>query len=376
MKITYYSVTLNHHQVHIADEFYRLLNDDFVFVETECIDDAKGDSTDYSKRKYLVQSWKDKQSFNYAMSLAQSSDVCIFGGYKSLIFQKERLKRNLLSFEMSERWLKRGWLSLLSYRLLSYQWYYHTSWYNKQLYKLCCSGYTAKDQRQMHSFKGRCYKWGYFTKTVLDFNVNRAKARGEKIKIMWCARFLKLKHPELVVHLAKELKNRDYAFEINMYGDGPEFINTKNLAEELNVNDVLHIMGSRPHNDILSAMLEHDIFLFTSDRNEGWGVVANECMLSGCVLVISDEIGCTPFLINDGDNGFVFRSCDLQSLCSKVNWILDHKEEINRISINATKTIQEVWSPQRAVNNFLLLSRSLLSNTPSTILEGPCSISE
>ena len=36
-------------------------------------------------------------------------------------------------------------------------------------------------------------------------------------------------------------------------------------------------------------MEKADIFLFTSDRREGWGAVANEAMNSACALVVSGK---------------------------------------------------------------------------------------
>ena len=39
MKLVFYSLVLNHHQVYVADEFDRLLGDDYIFVETaKCLD--------------------------------------------------------------------------------------------------------------------------------------------------------------------------------------------------------------------------------------------------------------------------------------------------------------------------------------------------
>jgi glycosyltransferase involved in cell wall biosynthesis len=39
------------------------------------------------------------------------------------------------------------------------------------------------------------------------------------------------------------------------------------------------------------------VFIFTSDRNEGWGAVLNEAMGSGCAVVAADLIGSVPYLI-------------------------------------------------------------------------------
>ena len=49
-------------------------------------------------------------------------------------------------------------------------------------------------------------------------------------------------------------------------------------------------------------MEKSEIFLFTSDKGEGWGAVLNESMNSACAVVASHAIGSVPFLLKDGEN--------------------------------------------------------------------------
>ena len=143
--------------------------------------------------------------------------------------------------------------------------------------------------------------------------------------------------------------------------------------------------GTMPNEQLMREMRKHDIFLFTSDRNEGWGAVANECMANGCVLVASDAIGSVPYLVKDGVNGLVFRSAStktcfdnpdqkaLDELTEKVAWLLDNKERMKEMQRKAVRTMQEVWSPKRAALNLLQLIDDLQNGRGTSIKEGPCS---
>ena len=111
----------------------------------------------------LVQAWKSADNMKLANDLVRSAEVVIYGSIKSYKWITARLNDGKLTFECGERWLKRGWLNILSPRLLRAQWLYHTNYYNKPLYRLNASAYAADDMKKLHSFKGRCYKWGYFT---------------------------------------------------------------------------------------------------------------------------------------------------------------------------------------------------------------------
>lgn len=387
MKLVFYSLVLNHHQACLSDEFYHLLGGQYAFVETAECHDRKGAMDDYSKRPYLTKAWESTDAFNQAMRLACSADCCVFSGLQALPFEKERMKRGLLSFDMSERWLKRGWVNLFSpviFRMwLSYQ---MGGWRRKPLYKLCCSAFAADDQYKLATFNNRCYKWGYFTK-VEEFDVEASSddSTSNITPLMWCSRYLMWKHPELPILMAHTLKMRGYHFVLDMFGSGEYEEQAKQLAGKLGVEDMVKFRGSMPNEQLMREMKEHDIFLFTSDRNEGWGAVANESMANGCVLVASDAIGSVPYLVKYGVNGLMFKSAStktsfgnpdqkaLDDLTEKVAWLLDNKDRMKEMQRAAFLTMYNTWSPKRAAQNLLQLIDELQNGRGTSIKEGPCS---
>lgn len=387
MRIVFYSIVLNHHQAPVADAFYEILGNDYVFVEIENIGDLKGSTDDFLRRPYLLQAWKSDLHWQRALDLTRTADVCVFSGVQSLPFQKERMKAGLLSFDMSERWLKRGILNIFSSAVfkmwLSYHW---GNWRKKPLYKLCCGAFTAGDQYKLGTFSGKCYKWGYFTRIEkFDINTTQDTSTSSITPLMWCSRYLMLKHPELPVLMAQRLKIKGYRFVLDMYGSGKYEIQTKKLVKSLGLEDVVRFMGNRPNDELMREMRKHSIFLFTSDRNEGWGAVANESMSNGCALVSSDAIGSTPYLVKEGKTGLSFKSPRanssfgnpdnkaLDSLCEKVEYLICHPEKQKQIRITAIKQMEDVWSPQNAARSLLALIENLRSNKETPIKDGPCS---
>lgn len=376
MTIVYFSNFINHHQALWVDELYRKAPGEFYFVELKEMDGWLKNSgyTDYSTRPYLIKAWQNEESSRFADELCVNADVALFGA-DSLTYEKRRVKLGKLSFEVSERWLKRGLLNLFSPTIFRYFLSYHTFFSNMPLYKLCASAYAVNDQYKLFTFKNRCYKWGYFTK-VDDLNIThliQSRSDHEVIKIMWCARFLDWKHPEMPVLLAAELKARGYRFAIDMFGTGTEQDRTKELINRLNVVDCVNLKGNLPNEQILNEMRMHDIFLFTSDKREGWGAVANEAMSNGCVLVASDEIGSVPYLVKDGVNGCVFKSRDMSSLIAKIEFLINDRDYMYSLAVNAYNTMKYEWSPACAARNLLSLIDDLQSGKDTSIAEGPCS---
>lgn len=375
MKITFYFNFLNHHQVFLADEMYRLLGDEFAFVATYRFDasELKG-GNNYQDRPYLISYWNSKDEREKSLELLGTSDVCVFGA-GNLELEKRRAETGKLSFEVGERWLKRGWINLFSPRLIKWWILYHTKLKNKPFYKLCASSFTSHDDRLLRCYVGKHFKWGYFTKVDnYDVEASTDVSTTNITPLMWCSRYLMLKHPELPVYLAKKLKDNGYRFRIDMYGSGTREENTKLLAHSLGLDDVIQFNGALPNEEILSEMRCHKIFLFTSDRNEGWGAVANESMANGCVLVASNAIGSTAYLVEEGRNGFSFKSEDVNMLYDKVTWLLDHPSATNAMRVKACETMKHLWSPRKAAENLLLLIEKLQGNNEIFIEKGPCSI--
>lgn len=392
MKVVFYSLILNNHQANVADELWRLTGHSYCFVELANLqaEHRKGDTHDYSDRPYYLRAWQSDTDCLKAMELAVTAECCVFSGVQALPFQKERMKRGLLSFDMSERWLKRGFLNLFSPPILKMFVAYHFGgWHKKPLYKLCCSAFAAADQRRLQTYRNRCYKWGYFTSVEKNFDemsrggVSISNTTGTSM--MWCARYLKLKHPELPLLMAARLRAEGYRFTLDMYGCGEYEKQAQRFANKLGVNDIVRFVGSKPNDELMVDMRRHSIFLFTSDRNEGWGAVANESMANGCALVASDGIGSSPYLIENGKTGLLFISPKtsssfenpdmeaLDSLCEKVKFLLDNPQELQKIRWQSVTLMQKVWSPRVAADRLLVLIDSLQKGKDTPFIEGPCS---
>lgn len=182
--------------------------------------------------------------------------------------------------------------------------------------------------------------------------------------------------------MAKKLKDKGYKFILSMYGDEGNSAKLDGiysrkkleaLVEELDVCDCVRLMGNKPNNEVIQAMRKSAIFIFTSDKHEGWGAVANESLSCGCALVGSDAIGSIPYLVREGINGLKFKNCDIENLTDKVEYLLKHPTELKLMQINAYKYMVDVWSPRNAANSLLRLIEELNNNKETSISEGPCS---
>lgn len=372
MKLVFFCNYLNHHQVAIADALYERMGEDFAFVATRMADavEMKG-GRDFSDRPYCHCAAQSAENWTQAMQWAAVAEVAIFGA-ESQPFAICRARKNPigLSFEVGERWLKRGWLNLLSPVLLHWLKNYFLYYRHANFCKLNSSGFAADDHDKLLTYRNRCFRWGYFTQPITNA---AERERSEQARLLWVGRFVNWKHPEMALQLADRLKRKGYRIHLDMIGEGPMKAQSMDLCRNLNLGDTVSFGGNLPNEQVLNALQQHDLCLMTSDRNEGWGVVANEAMSCGCVLVASDEIGAVPYLIQDGENGHCYRSGNMDLLEQKVIALLDHPELLKRLAENGQETMSGLWSARNAADHLLQLIEDLQSGRECSVLEGPCS---
>ena len=376
MKIILISNVITPHQIPLCDALSSMSGVQLSFIETWDIDKNTlpiGWRT-FDKRSYVINYDFFSKNLQVIAQMLLDADTVILGSAPTHLIIN-RLEQNKLTFIYSER-IYKNFKQIL-------KWPYHLYKFSriyapyKNLHLLCASAFSAYDYLSVGCFKDKAYKWGYFTNVDENFNVERSLEDVSTSKtvtpLMWCARFLKWKHPELPIKMAFKLKSKGFQFKLDMYGTGPELENMKQLTKALNVGDVVFFKGNLPNIDILQEMRKHAILLFTSDKNEGWGAVANESMGNGCTLVGSSAIGSVPFLLKDMENGCIYKSGDINSLTEKVQFLLQNPDQRKNMAVKGYQTMLELWSPRNAAFSLVQLINDINNGKDSSIEQGPCS---
>lgn len=368
MKIVFLSNYFNHHQKPFSDEMYDLIGDDYYFIESEVMENdriALGWQM-HNKPSYVLQTYVDSMK---CQKIVNEADVLITGSAPENLLTY-RKKNGLLIIRYSERPLKV--IPSLFKLLKKFVSLHKNNPWGKPIYMLCASAYTASDYKKFGIFNRKTYKWGYFPVKREYQNLDELIAQKERNSILWVARFIDWKHPELMIRLAENLLNSKIDFHITMIGCGVLEEKIKKDVANRKLNQFFTFLGAMSPNEVRYYMEKSEIFLSTSDRNEGWGAVINESMNSCCAVVANKEIGAAPFLINDCINGFTYHSFD-KMVCD-VKKLLNDKELRISISKSAYATISNLWNAKKAASNCLELCKSLLKNGKcDSFLDGPCS---
>lgn len=367
MRAAFVSNYINHHQIPFCNEMNRLLNGEFTFVQTEPMEAERVEMGWHEgDRPFYVRCWYEEPE--YCRRLLLECDVVLFGGTDDESFIQERLRSGKLVIRLSERLYRTGQWKAVSPRGLKKKYLDHTRYRNKQVYLLCSGAYVPSDFHIVRAYPGKMYCWGYFPETC-SYNLDQLFAgkgwettSGEKVPyLLWAARMIRLKHPELALETAGYLKERSLPFHLDMLGDGEMRQEMEELCRSLGLEEQVRFLGFQPPEQVRRHMEKADIFLFTSDRHEGWGAVANEAMNSGCALVADHMIGAVPYLVTNGVNGLVYRDGRRQDLFEQVHKLVENRELCQRLGHNAYNTITGVWNAENAATRLLQLMEGLLA---------------
>ena len=357
MKIVFLSNYYNHHQAPFCEAMYKHLGPDFTFIQTE---EMEAERSNMGWGEDSIPAFVKKNYGNCAAEAAcneiiENADVAIIGSAPEHLV-KNRIRSGKMVLRYSERQLKKG-LELWKYPYRYFKWHLRNP-RKANIYMLCASAYTAADYAKFGLFKNRCYKWGYFP------------------AVKRVARLIEWKHPELPILVAKRLKDEDYSFTMRLIGNGELYEKVQKMICDFGLEDCVQMLGIMKPEQVRRHMEKSQIFLFTSDRNEGWGAVLNEAMNSGCGVIASNAIGAAPFLIN-GENGIMYKDGDFEDLYVNVKLLLDDPRKAACMGKKAYETMVSEWNAEVAAELLLYLIEDLLAEkTSRRYTQGPCSKSE
>lgn len=372
MNIIFLSNYYNHHQAPLCSALSAQADVAFRFIACgEMTEERRKMWGEFTSLPDFVVVPKSQTDWDKVSQDILDADAVIVGSAPQAHL-RERLKAGKLIFRYQERPLKNG-AEPLKFLPRLLRW--HT-WNppGKPVYLLCASAYAAGDYAKMGLFRGKAYKWGYFPETRL-YDIRALLAHKEAGSIFWAGRFLELKHPDDALRAAARLRDDGYVFKLRIAGAGVLEPQLRDMISRLHLGGCVQLLGSLSPEQVRIEMERSEIFLFTSDRREGWGAVLNEAMNSGCAVVASDAAGATPYLVNDGVNGSVYHSGDTQELYEKVRRLLDDTAAQDGFGSAAYQTIAELWNAETAAKRLLQLSQTLLEgqNAAKLFADGPCS---
>ena len=375
MNITFVSNFMNHHQLPLSQALAAQPGVHYTFISREGIPASRlelGYADMDRQYPFVLCAYASDAERRRAETCLAQSDVVIVGSAPTSILAR-RLRQGRLTFQYCERFFKRddgGLPRALKDRVRA--WKHFVRFQGRPLYFLCSSAYTAADIARYADYTGKTFRWGYFPPVTP--RPGGAPPARDPATLLWAGRLLGWKHPEQAVETARRLRADGLHFHLDIVGSGPQQAALQQQIAQAGLQDCVTLTGALPAAEVRARMEQAAIFLFTSNKQEGWGAVLNEAMDSGCAVVASHAAGATPYLIRDGENGLIYPGGDVGRLYEAVKCLLQDPAHAQELGRAAYRTLADTWNAQVAAERFVALARALLAGqTPPVYADGPCS---
>lgn len=163
--------------------------------------------------------------------------------------------------------------------------------------------------------------------------------QANDISIVFCGKFQPKKNPLLLIAAFKKLNLPNT--HLFMVGNGElEDVLRKEAEGFTNI----HCLPFQNQSLMPAVYRLGQIFCLPSQGpGETWGLAVNEAMACSKAVLVSNKCGCATNLVNNGVNGYLFESNDLESLTHKLSLLLNNKDQLTKMGEASYQIIQD-WS--------------------------------
>jgi glycosyltransferase involved in cell wall biosynthesis len=180
--------------------------------------------------------------------------------------------------------------------------------------------------------------------------------------IVFLGRLVSTKGVQVLLQAAQQLAHCN--FRLNIIGDGPERARLEADAKSLGLEDRVFFRGFLQANEVEQFLAEARAVVMPSLGGEVFGLVALENMLRKKVLIVS-EIGALTEVI--GDAGLAFPAGDSSALAGCLRRVLQSEDFSAEMGAKAAARANELFTPERMVDDHVALYRSVLAGEEATI---------
>jgi glycosyltransferase involved in cell wall biosynthesis len=160
-----------------------------------------------------------------------------------------------------------------------------------------------------------------------------------------------------------------------LLGDGPLKTDLCHLISDLSLQDSVLLPGFKQYSELPVYYALANAFVHTSTK-EPWGLVVNEAMASGLLVLVSNRCGCVADLVQESVNGFTFDPYNVEQIAQLMLNISAFRPVSLSAFGDASRMIISVWGTERfatglkaAVNKALEVGSIKPTTLQRTILE-------
>ncbi|RLF39565.1 MAG: hypothetical protein DRN00_01540, partial [Thermoplasmata archaeon] len=160
---------------------------------------------------------------------------------------------------------------------------------------------------------------------------------AEKKVILFVGRLNPVKDLPTLFKAFKMLSRERDDLALLVIGSGVEETRYREMVEQMGIADKVFFLGFVPHDNLPVYYNIADVYVLPSLWEE-WSNTIMEAMACG-VPVVATNVGANPYLIKDGETGFLVPPREPRALAEKIAFVLDNPELVKEIARKARAEI-------------------------------------
>jgi glycosyltransferase involved in cell wall biosynthesis/peptidoglycan/xylan/chitin deacetylase (PgdA/CDA1 family) len=183
---------------------------------------------------------------------------------------------------------------------------------------------------------------------------------GKLVHFLTCCQMIHRKGIDVLLEACSRLT--DSHWRLTLIGGGPLRRKLeREFRERFSAQQVI-FGGEIPYEKRQEAFNQKHVFLFPS-RWDGWGMVLPEAMAAALPVISTDQVISAHEFIRNGVNGFIIPSENSQALAEKMEYFINHVEEIPAMGAAARRSLNE-YLPEKGAEILVNFLKGLLSPYP------------
>jgi glycosyltransferase involved in cell wall biosynthesis len=145
---------------------------------------------------------------------------------------------------------------------------------------------------------------------------------AETTLILFYGQLIERKGVDILLNAVSQLQQQGKKVGLLIVGRGTAADALRHQAQELQLT-ACHWVADPGDSAMTVYFHASDIFVLPS-REEVWGLVVNQAMMSGLPVIVSDRVGAGPDLVIAGETGYVFANDSVNDLTTQLLQLVDN----------------------------------------------------
>ncbi|MEQ8909265.1 MAG: glycosyltransferase family 4 protein [Vicingaceae bacterium] len=174
--------------------------------------------------------------------------------------------------------------------------------------------------------------------------------KQDEVVLLFCGKLIAKKQPDMLLeaYLKSDLNVKSTLLFVGegVLRDKLEIL-AKNIIKEENKS--VKFLGFKNQSELPAVYCISDILVLPSYHQETWGLVVNEALNFNTTIIVSDNVGCGPELV-EGKTGFIFERNSKEKLQEVLERLVNETTLREKYKLNTLSLISN-WGIRQFINS-------------------------